>query len=140
VLASVAVAMSVVTASASPAPSGVPQCGNATLKGTYTFAEDGWTVSGTGTVPFALAGVQTYDGAGGATGVVTTSVNGVITPATPNTATYHINRDCTGTVGYHDAAGMLHFDLYLAPSGDSFHFVQTDSGAVSSGVETRVSR
>ena len=123
---------------AAPAAAVKPLCGNATLKGTYTFASDGWTVSGGSTTPFALAGVETYDGAGSATGVVTSSLNGVITPGTPNTATYHINPDCSGTAAFTNSGITTHFDLYVAPDGDFFQFVGTDAGAVTSSTETRV--
>ncbi|WP_051766987.1 hypothetical protein [Saccharothrix syringae] len=124
------------TASAAPAPS----CSNATLRGTYTFSEDGWTVSGTGTTPFAFAGVQTYNGNGTGAGIVSSSFNGVITPATANTATYQVDADCTGTVAYTNSGVTSHFDIYLDPKGDSFTFIETDPGSVSAGVETRVSK
>lgn len=116
------------------------KCSNATLSGTYTFASDGWTVSGGGAVPFALAGVETYDGAGNVSGVVTVSLNGVILPATPNTGTYHVNPDCTGTAAYTNSGVTTHFDIYVAPSGDNFQFVGTDAGEVTAATEIRVSK
>jgi hypothetical protein len=128
------------TAAAAATPTLTPTCSNATLKGTYTFASDGWTVSGTGTTPFALAGTETYSGAGTAAGVVTISLNGVITPGTPNTATYHINSDCTGTGAFTNSGVTTHFDLYLSPNGDYFRFVGTDPGSVTASTENRVSR
>lgn len=134
--ASAVVAAPALTASA--APQG--KCSNATLKGTYTFASNGWTVSGGSATPFALAGVETYDGAGTATGVVTISINGVIAPATPNTATYNVNPDCTGTAAYTNSGVTTHFDIYLSPKGDSFQFVGTDPGEVTSATEIRVSK
>jgi hypothetical protein len=116
------------------------KCSNATLNGTYTFASDGWTVAGGSTTPFALAGVETYDGAGRATGVVTVSLNGVVTPATPNTAVYNVNSDCTGTAAYTNSGVTTHFDIYVAPNGDFFQFVGVDPGTVTSATETRVSK
>jgi hypothetical protein len=117
-----------------------PPCSNATLDGTYTFASDGWTVSNGTATPFALAGVETYDGAGSATGTVTVSLNGVVTPATPNTATYSIAANCIGTAAFTNSGVTTHFDLYVDPSGDSFKFVGTDQGQVTSSTETRVHR
>lgn len=128
-----------VVATPATTASAAPSCSNATLRGTYTFALDGWDVSGTGTTPFALAGVETYDGAGNVAGFVTISLNGVITPRTANTGVYHIDPDCTGTAAYTNSGVTTHFDIYLSPKGDNFQLVATDPGQVSSGTEIRVS-
>jgi hypothetical protein len=136
------VAMGALGVIATPAvtASAAPSCSDATLKGTYTFALDGWDVSGSGTTPFALAGVETYDGAGNAVGAVTISLNGVITPRTANTGVYHINPDCTGTAAYTNSGVTTHFDIYLSPRGDNFKLAGTDAGQVTAGVESRVSK
>lgn len=126
--------------STSAASGTTPLCSNATLHGTYTFAEDGWSVSGSTTTRFAFAGVERYDGAGAVAGTVTGSQNGVITPATPNSGVYHINANCTGTAAFTNSGTTIHFDVYPAPSGASFTFAETDTGTVSAGTETQVSR
>jgi hypothetical protein len=139
-LGACALAVIATPALASSAPTSGHGCGNATLQGTYTFASNGWTVSGGTATPFALAGVETYDGAGHTAGVVTTSLNGVVTTAAPNTGTYSIGADCTGRAAYTNSGVTTHFDIYLSPTGDSFQFVGTDPGSVTSSTEARKSR
>lgn len=116
-----------------------PTCSNSTLSGTYTFASDGWIVSGGGTTPFALAGTETYDGAGNIAGVVTASLNGSVTSAAANTGTYSINSNCTGTAAFTNSGVTTHFDIYVHPMGRFFQFVETDTGQVTSATETRIS-
>ncbi|HEU5474956.1 MAG TPA: hypothetical protein VFV67_30300 [Actinophytocola sp.] len=140
VLGAGALALVLTPALTASAAAKAPSCSNATLKGTYTFASGGWTVAGGSTTPFALAGVEHYDGAGNIAGVVTTSINGVIIPGTPNTGTYQINADCTGTAAFTNSGVTTHFDIYVSPDGDEFQFVGTDPGAVTSATEIRVSR
>lgn len=82
----------------------------------------------------------TYDGAGNASGVVTVSLNGVVLPATPNTATCHVDPDCTATAAYTISGVTAHFDIYVAPSGDNFQFVGTDHGEVTTATEIRFSK
>jgi hypothetical protein len=127
-------------AATSTVPGPTPSCSDATLQGTYNFASDGWSVSGGTATPFALAGTERLDGAGTAAGTVTISQDGVITPATPNTAVYHVNANCTGTAAFTNSGVTTHFDVYAAPSGDSFEFVGTDAGSVTSATETRVAK
>ncbi|GAB1646245.1 hypothetical protein [Krasilnikovia sp. MM14-A1259] len=116
-----------------------PACGNATLKGRYIFAASGWTISGGANQPFALSGIEHYTGAGTITGTVSQSVNGVITSQAHETGTYSVNADCTGTATYTVAGVDAHFDLYVAPSGQSFTENQTDAGTAVSLTENRVS-
>ena len=86
-------------------------CSSATLTGTFAY-----TNTGTGFFtaaapplqagPFAGAGVETFDGNGGATATTWVSINGNIFLAT-RTGTYPVNPDCTGT-------------LTLVPPSESF--------------------
>jgi hypothetical protein len=114
-----------------------PRCSTATLKGLYLFSGDGWSVSATGTTPMAFAGSERFDGRGGVRGNVTFSQNGTIIPKSSYTSTYTINPDCTGT---QLVDGIGHYDIYVAPSGDSFTFIQTDPGSVTATTETRATR
>jgi hypothetical protein len=115
-------------------------CSDATLSGTYTFAGDGWSIShGKKIAPFALAGIETYDGAGHLAGTVTVSQNGVAVPGRANTGTYHVNPDCTGTAIYINSGVATHYDIYLAPAGDSFQLVELDPGTSFALTEIRVS-
>lgn len=121
-----------------PTPPATPHsCDLATLKGTYLFEGNGASVSGTTTTPTAFAGSEHFNGAGAVTGSSTFSSGGTIVPRSPFTGTYTLNADCTGTL---TIGTNLHFDLYVAPSGDRFTYVQTDPGSVSAATETRLSR
>ncbi|MFB9923167.1 hypothetical protein ACFORO_05865 [Amycolatopsis halotolerans] len=135
VLTGAAVLTSGVASSATESAS--PSCGAATLRGTYLFSGDGWTITGATATPLAFAGSERFDGAGHVQGVSSTNANG--TPSSHNafTGVYTVAADCTGTLVI---GGSLHFDLYLDPSGDSFAYVQTDPGAVSATTEHRATR
>lgn len=122
----------------SPTPPAHPtSCDLATLKGTYLFEGNGASVSGTATTPTAFAGSEHFNGAGALAGSSTFSSGGTIFPRSPFTGTYTLTADCTGTL---TIGTTLHFDIYVAPSGDRFTYVQTDPGSVSAATETRVAR
>ena len=111
-------------------------CDLTTLKGTYLFEGTGASVSGT-TTPTAFAGSEHFSGTGAVTGSSTFSSGGTIFPRSPFTGTYTLTADCTGTL---TIGTTLHFDIYVAPSGEKVTYVQTDPGSVSAATETRVSR
>lgn len=114
-------------------------CSNATLHGQYLFAGDGWQVA-SATTPLAFAGSERFDGAGAVSGIATNSSNGVISPASSFTGSYTVAANCTGKLTINVAPGVaVHFDLYVAPSGDQFTYIQTDPGSVSATTEHRVS-
>src|SRR5215472_10147546 len=117
-------------------------CSNATLKGTYAHAETGWSISAQGqATPVTTAGFDTFDGDGTGTGVITINSNGVVVADNEtSTATYSINTDCTGTVVFNEAGSLLHFNIYVSPSGNLFRLVGTDPGSVEAGTVTRVAR
>ena len=117
-------------------------CSNATLKGTYAHAETGWSISAQGATPVATAGFDTFGGDGTGTGVITINSNGVVVADNEtSTATYSINRDCTGTVVFKDADGsIVHFNIYLSPSGNQIRFIATEPGSVIASTDTRVAR
>ncbi|MGE5358038.1 MAG: hypothetical protein ACM3NQ_03410 [Bacteroidales bacterium] len=74
------------------------QCSVATLKGTYGNLEQGTVLMDvfgmTAPIPFAVAGVITYDGAGNLSGIFKSSFGGFILPGNA-TGTYTVNPDCT---------------------------------------------
>ena len=116
-------------------------CSNATLRGTYTYAYTGWTISAGKRTPATTAGFDTFNGAGASTGETTFIVNGVVlNNNSPDTSTYTINADCTGTVVFNVAGSLANFNVYLTPRGQSFTLIETDPGTVLAGSETRVSR
>ena len=112
------------------------KCSKATLEGRYLFAFDGVIIRGNDQVPFAVAGYQVFDGNGHAKGVSSYSVNGKVTRKERFSSTYIVKADCTGTnvvVG----ATTTHYDLFTAPNGSMYTFVQTDPKFVAQGFELR---
>jgi hypothetical protein len=128
-------------ASASAAPAarqaGSAACGLGTLHGTYLFAASGYLVSGGSSAPFAFSGHEHYDGTGAVQGVLTSSDDGTIAQGTHFTGTYTVAADCTGALTVALGGTSAHYDLYIAPSGNSFTYTQTDPGVVLGATETR---
>jgi hypothetical protein len=84
---------------------------------------------------FAAAGYEVFHGNGAADTIFSQSVNGEITRNARSSGTYTVNADCTGSTTY---PGInQHFDLFIAPDGSKFTFLQTDPGIVASGFELR---
>lgn len=128
------------SAGATHAPAGQAasrRCGLATLRGTYLFEGDGWSVSGSTTTPLAFAGSERYDGSGHVQGISTSSSGGTITRHTTFTGSYTLAADCTGTL---TIGTSLHFGLYASPTGATFTYIQTDPGSVSAATEARATR
>jgi hypothetical protein len=111
------------------------KCSEATLDGTYLFAEDGFFLTDNDQVPFALAGYQVYNGNGKVRGVQSGNFGGDVFRKEPFTGTYTVKADCTATVTY---TGNEQFDLFLDPDGSKFTLVQVKpSDLVTSGFEPR---
>ena len=112
------------------------KCSEATLKGTYLFAYDGFGIKGNDQIPFAVAGYDVFDGNGNINSVSSFNVNGKITRKEHVTGTYSVNADCTSTAVYEDGT---HYDQFIAPDGSKFTFVQTKpSEVVTATFEPRV--
>src|SRR5215216_6832532 len=88
------------------------KCSEATLDGTYLFAHDGVDVSGNDQAPFAIAGMEKYDGNGKVTGVVSANFNGNVDRHVSFDATYTVNANCTGTVTSGPRQAQ---DVFIAP-------------------------
>ena len=112
------------------------KCSKATLQGTYLFAFDGVEIKGNDEqVPFAIAGYAVFDGNGKEKGVDSSNFNGKVTRKEPDSATYNVKADCTGTVTFRDDSQI---DVFVAPDGSMFTFVQVKpSEVVGSGFEPR---
>ncbi len=111
------------------------KCSEATLHGTYLFAQDGVDITGNDQVPFAIAGSDFFDGNGHFKTVASTNFNGEITRKDTVTGTYSIKANCTGTGTYEGGAQA---DMFIAPDGSMFTFVQTKpSELVGAGFELR---
>jgi hypothetical protein len=115
-------------------------CSNATLKGTYIFAQSGWQIDADNVrKPFAFSGLETYNGDGTMRGIYSGSADGVVLPMVAYTGISEINADCTGKQTFTDDLGFVtHYDVFVAPSGEEFTFAQTDEGFVSASSERRV--
>jgi hypothetical protein len=112
----------------------VAKCSKATLDGTYLFAHDGVDISGSDQAPFAIAGMEKYDGNGKVKGVASANLNGVVHRHVSISGTYAVKENCTGTVTYGPTDAQ---DVFIAPDGSMFTFVQTKPPKVNvtSGVE-----
>ncbi|MEO8602096.1 MAG: hypothetical protein ABI629_05925 [bacterium] len=113
-------------------------CSQATLKGNYVYAGDGFVIAGGGStqrMPFATAGREVYGGDGTISGNDTTSTNGVV-ERTAYTATYTVNADCSATYVY-DNDPTNPYALFLDPSGREFAYVATAATRVAAGYERR---
>jgi hypothetical protein len=115
---------------------GAKKCSVATLHGTYLFAFNGVEITGNNNqAPFAIAGYAVFDGNGKEKGVASSNFNGKVTRNERISATYTVKADCTGTVTYRDGSQI---DLFIAPDGRQFTFVQTKpSKLVGAGFEPR---
>ena len=119
-----------------------PTCTLATLKGRYLFG--GIATLLPPRVPeqslLAVAGYHIFNGDGTGTDVVTATINGTILDENLQTPiTYTVNSDCTGT--YTVPVDDLHFDIFIAPTGEELIVIGTDPGVVLViGPSRRVSR
>ena len=103
------------------------KCSEATLHGTYLFADDGFVIRDNEKVPFASSGYEVYDGNGHTKGVSTLNVNGKVTSKETFSGTYTVKADCTGSSTYSDGT---RYDDYIAPDGSKLTYVQTKPSKV----------
>jgi hypothetical protein len=112
------------------------KCSEATLHGTYLFADDGFVIKDNEKVPFASSGYEVYDGNGHTKGVSTTNVNGKVSSKETFSGTYTVKADCTGSSTYSDGT---RYDDFIAPDGSMLTYVQTKpSKVVLAGDEQQV--
>ena len=115
------------------------KCSNATLEGTYPFAQNGVEIKGNDQRPFALAGYDVFDGQGGVKGVASGNFNGEVFRKDPFTGTYTVKANCTGTVTFRGVGGATtHGDIFIAPDGSKFAFVGTDPESVGASIDEQV--
>jgi len=107
-------------------------CSVATLSGNYAFiytgdGAPGHSVRGQNIIPGAAVGVLTFDGTGSLTASYTVVFDGQASATSvPDTGTYTLNSDCTGTVS--DATIGIHFNVATASGGAEVFGIQTDPG------------
>ena len=114
------------------------KCSEATLHGMYLVAHDGLVVAGNQQFPpkgpFATAGYEVYDGNGKVVGVFSSNFNGEVIHNDRIRGTYTVKANCTGT----NTFGDFQADLFIAPDGSKYTFVQTNPPeVVASGFELR---
>jgi hypothetical protein len=112
------------------------KCSEATLDGTYLFADQGFVIRNNEKVPFASSGYEVYDGNGHVKGVSTINLNGKVSSKDTFSGTYTVKADCTGSSTYTDGT---RYDDFIAPDGSQLTYVQTKpSNWVLAGDEQRV--
>jgi hypothetical protein len=115
------------------------KCSEATLKGTYLFAQNGVEIKGNDQVPFALAGYDVFDGHGKVRGVSSGNFGGEVFRKDHFTGTYSVKANCTGTVTFRGGGAATQGDVFIAPDGSKFAFVRTDPEDVAAGIDEQVS-
>ena len=113
------------------------KCSEATLDGTYLFAQNGVEIKGNDQRPFALAGYDVFDGNGKVRGVSSGNFGGEVFRKDPFTGTYTVKANCTGTVTFKDGAATQG-DVFVAPDGSMFAFVRTNPEDMAAGIDSRV--
>ena len=99
-------------------------CSNASLQGTYGFHAFGSIVSpGNPATPLAVIGVYTLDGSGNWTANLTVDDNGTIIKPAPQSGTYVVNADCTGTLSSNSGGS---YAIVVVSGGSEFYQIRTD--------------
>ena len=114
------------------------KCSEATLHGTYLFAQNGVEIKGNEQRPFAIAGYDVFDGNGEVKGVDSGNFNGEVFRKERFTGTYTIKADCTGSVTFRGGAAASQGDIFIAPDGSKFAFVRTDPEDVGATIDEQV--
>ena len=114
------------------------KCSDATLEGTYLFAQNGVEIKGNDQRPFALAGYDVFDGNGKVRGVSSGNFGGEVFRKDPFTGTYSVKANCTGTVTFRGGGSATQGDVFIAPDGSKFAFVRTNPEFVAAGIDSRV--
>jgi hypothetical protein len=110
-------------------------CTDATLTGNYALSISGFTTqrapSGS-EVPFAIVGVETFDGAGSTSASYTLVVNGKLSDAQTTSGTYTVNSDCTGSISFvaGDAAGVTENLAIIGSGTELFGIVTSPSNTL----------
>jgi hypothetical protein len=110
------------------------KCSEATLEGTYLFAQNGVEIKDNDQKPFAIAGYDVFDGNGEVKGLASANFDGHTFRNEPLSGTYSVKANCTGTFTFRDGT---RYDQYIAADGSKFTFVRTNPEIVSSGFEVR---
>jgi hypothetical protein len=115
------------------------RCGNSTLRGTYAFNAQGFTLAGSPVPmplqgPFASGGTAVYDGRGNVTLTASASFSGVIQSLGAIKGAYSVNPDCTFTSRLDNG---VTFYAVIVDDGTELYVLQTTPGVVASGTAVR---
>ena len=110
------------------------KCSEATLEGTYLFAQNGVEIKGNDKRPFAIAGYDVFDGNGEVKGLSSGNFNGETFRNESGSGTYSVKANCTGTFTFTNGT---RYDMFIAPDDSMFTFVRTNPEFVTSGSELR---
>jgi hypothetical protein len=113
------------------------KCSEATLEGTYLFAQNGVEIKGMDQRPFAIAGYDVFDGNGEVTGLASGNFNGQTFRNNRFSGTYSDKANCTGTLTIRGGAATQG-DVFIAPDGSKYAFVRTDPEVVAAGLDPQV--
>lgn len=113
-----------------------PACSNATLRGSYGFTAQGFTVAGSPVPaplqgPFASLGTAVYDGRGGVVLTASATFNGLTQALPPVRGTYQVNANCTFTSRLENGAT---FYASIVDQARQLYVLQTTPGVIASGV------
>lgn len=115
-------------------------CTNSTVKGRYVYTATGWKIEEGDPVPLAHAGQETFDGEGGLQGVMTLTINGVISRDVSYSGTYSVNTDCSIDMKIELSGVDTQWTAYTSSSGDVMSYIRADSDTVFSGISYRAGR
>jgi uncharacterized membrane protein len=109
-------------------------CSDATLRGVLSFSASGSAVGTTGELgDIAVSARIVFDGHGKSTQTTNSSFNGFQSEA-PETATYSVNPDCTGSATISHADGTIeHINFVIVEGGGEIKFFVNQLGAVFTG-------
>ena len=115
------------------------ECSLATVRGTYNYAYDGYSVNGDTVTRVAIAGLDHFNGDGTLSGISTAAVQGQPPEhLVKYTGTYKVKPDCTMTeIDTDETGAVFHYDQFTTPDGETISFVQTDPNEIFSGTERR---
>lgn len=114
------------------------RCNNATLRGSYGFTAQGFTLAGSPVPaplqgPFASLGTAVYDGQGHVVLTASATFNGLTQALPPVPGTYQVSPDCTFVSRLDNGAT---FFSAIVDGAQELYVLQTTPGVVASGVAT----
>jgi hypothetical protein len=116
-------------------------CNNSTIRGNYAYTIHGQVFIPNGpTLVIDGLAWTTFDGEGNLTELDAIAANGNVAPGwAPNTGTYLVNPDCTGTITVTNGnAPLVHLQMIVAQSGNTIHEMTIDPGFATTAEGERI--